>query len=92
MLNQRAFKEDSIPGNFTAYNVLMIPMIAMILDGLFSADYVLGSQLPLNTNAGIPCPFKEKDIYYRSNTVNSKSFVGKVFLKIRWKFEQNNTL
>ena len=24
---------------------------------------------------------------YRSGTVNSKSFVGKVFLRIKWKFE-----
>ena len=26
---------------------------------------------------------------YRSGTVNSKSFVGKVFLRIKWKFELN---
>ena len=25
--------------------------------------------------------------YYRSGTVNSKSFVGKVLLQIKWKFE-----
>ena len=25
--------------------------------------------------------------YYRSGTVNSKSFVGKVLLRIKWKFE-----
>ena len=29
---------------------------------------------------------------YRSGTVNSKSFVGKVLLWIKWKFELNNTL
>ena len=26
-------------------------------------------------------------IYYRSGTVNSKSFVGKALLRIKWKFE-----
>ena len=26
-------------------------------------------------------------IVYRSGTVNSKSFVGKVLLRIKWKFE-----
>ena len=26
---------------------------------------------------------------YRSGTVNSKSFVGKVLLRIKWKFELN---
>ena len=31
-------------------------------------------------------------INYRSGTVNSKSFVGKVLLRIKWKFELNNTL
>ena len=31
-------------------------------------------------------------IYYRSGTVNSKSFVGKVLLRIKWKFELNYTL
>ena len=25
--------------------------------------------------------------YYRSGTVNSKSFIGKVLLRIKWKFE-----
>ena len=29
---------------------------------------------------------------YRSGTVNSKSFVGKDFLWIKWKFELNYTL
>ena len=29
---------------------------------------------------------------YRSGTVNSKSFVGKVLLRIKWKFELNYTL
>ena len=29
---------------------------------------------------------------YRSGTVNSKSFVGKVLLRIKWKFKLNNTL
>ena len=27
------------------------------------------------------------DVFYRSGTVNSKSFVGKVLLRIKWKFE-----
>ena len=26
---------------------------------------------------------------YRSGTVNSKSFIGKVLLRIKWKFELN---
>ena len=26
-------------------------------------------------------------LYYRSGTVNSKSFVGKVLLRTKWKFE-----
>ena len=29
------------------------------------------------------------DIIYRSDTVNSKSFVGKVLLRIKWKSELN---
>ena len=29
---------------------------------------------------------------YRSGTVNSKSFVGKVLLRIKWKFELNQGL
>ena len=29
---------------------------------------------------------------YRLGTVNSKSFVGKVFLRIKWKFELYYTL
>ena len=28
-------------------------------------------------------------VIYRSGTVNSKSFVGKVLLRIKWKFELN---
>ena len=31
----------------------------------------------------------EKDGRYRSGTVNSKSFVGKVLLQIKWKFKLN---
>ena len=31
-------------------------------------------------------------VYYRSGTVNSKSFVGKVLLWIKWKFELNSGL
>ena len=30
--------------------------------------------------------------YYRSGTVNSKSFVSKVLLRIKWKFELINAL
>ena len=39
------------------------------------------------------CPLKngyyiqEAHAYYRSGTVNSKSFVGKILLRIKWKFE-----
>ena len=32
------------------------------------------------------------EMYYRSGTVNSKSFVGKVLLQIKWKFELNYAL
>ena len=33
---------------------------------------------------------KYKEFYsYRSGTVNSKSFVGKVLLRIKWKFKLN---
>ena len=28
-----------------------------------------------------------KSFYYRLGTVNSKSFVGKILLRIKWKFE-----
>ena len=31
-------------------------------------------------------------VLYRSGTVNSKSFVGKVLLRIKWKFELYYTL
>ena len=30
---------------------------------------------------------KNQNIYYRLGTVNSKSFVGKVLLRIKWKIE-----
>ena len=33
--------------------------------------------------------FFAKKEAYRSGTVNSKSFVGKVLLRIKWKFELN---
>ena len=33
--------------------------------------------------------FNSHKTSYRSGTVNSKSFVGKVFLRIKWKFELN---
>ena len=33
--------------------------------------------------------FKNNISLYRSGTVNSKSFVGKVLLRIKWKFELN---
>ena len=29
----------------------------------------------------------ERKLWYRSGTVNSKSFIGKVLLRIKWKFE-----
>ena len=32
------------------------------------------------------------NVCYRSGTVNSKSFVGKDFLRIKWKFELNSAL
>ena len=35
---------------------------------------------------------KCKNMYYRSATVNSKSFVDKVLLRIKWKFELINAL
>ena len=35
---------------------------------------------------------QQKVFKYRSGTVNSKLFVGKVLLRIKWKFELNNTL
>ena len=28
-----------------------------------------------------------RKLFYRSDTVNSKSFIGKVLLRIKWKFE-----
>ena len=36
--------------------------------------------------------FNCKNLFYRSGTVNSKSFVGKVLLRIKWKFELINAL
>ena len=35
---------------------------------------------------------KIQTICYRSGMVDSKSFVGKLFLRIKWKFELNSTL
>ena len=35
---------------------------------------------------------REEETRYRSGTVNSKSFVGKVFLRIKRKFELTYTL
>ena len=32
------------------------------------------------------------EVYYRSGTVNSKSFVGKVLIRIKWKIELINDL
>ena len=31
-------------------------------------------------------------LLYKSDMVNSKSFIGKVLLRIKWKFELNKTL
>ena len=49
-----------------------------------------------NTVQGIPSNVwlhrhipSDSNIKYRSGTVNSKSFVGKVLLRIKWKFELN---
>ena len=33
--------------------------------------------------------YLKQETKYRSGTVNSKSFVGKVLLRIKWKFELN---
>ena len=42
---------------------------------------------PLGKHQGISTT--ENTSEYRSGTVNSKSFVGKVLLRIKWKFELN---
>ena len=43
-------------------------------------DVIMGSSLGMYV-------YKIKHNVYRSGTVNSKSFVGKVLLRIKWKFE-----
>ena len=35
---------------------------------------------------------KKLNIHYRSGMVNSKSFISKVLLRIKWKFDLINTL
>ena len=35
---------------------------------------------------------ESEETHYRSGMVNSKSFVGKVLLRIKWKFELINAL
>ena len=40
-------------------------------------------RIPIEINTDVLLP------YYRSGTVDSKSFVAKVLLRIKWKFELN---
>ena len=49
---------------------------------------IVANEHKLNHNTGSTRAFVyQPSMLYRSGTVNSKSFVGKVFLRIKWKFE-----
>ena len=48
---------------------------------------VFEAELGTKNSFNILCLDASKIIIYRSGTVNSKSFVGKVFLRIKRKFE-----
>ena len=41
----------------------------------------------ISTHIYYPLTIVVQSFKYRSGTVNSKSFVGKVLLRIKWKFE-----
>ena len=59
--------------------------------GLFSPLELTGDILHHITsyfsNYVLPHVNNDQELKYRSGTVNSKSFVGKVLLRIKWKFE-----
>ena len=55
-----------------------------VLHFLHDTDRRNGSQFPISS---INTVVSLRQLHYRSGTVNSKSFVGKVFLRIKWKFE-----
>ena len=63
----------------------------MSCDAGFSVS--LRDQVPgLNGNEKMSSAHSQTSLnvsWYRSGTVNSKSFVGKVLLRIKWKFELN---
>ena len=66
---------------------------SVVLSAILFYAYAQGRN-GLCTVMSVPCNICEncKLCIYRSGTVNSKSFIGKVFLWIKWKFELNTTL
>ena len=48
---------------------------------------ILLSALPVQEHATYVPVVKHDHAFYRSGTVNSKSFVCKILLRIKWKFE-----
>ena len=62
--------------------------VANSLDGAYLGSFTM---VAINEFL-VRLPSKRADNRYRSGTVNSKSFVGKVLLRIKWKFELINAL
>ena len=66
---------------------------ALIFDGLWQANQSSGIPYGAQVNDYLDMFIRDKSQYgYRSGTVNSKSFVGKVLLRIKQKFKLNYAL
>ena len=59
---------------------------------VFFQQYIIQPLLWTNVTTSYIPSFQFDNSKYRSGTVNSKSFVGKVLLRIKWKFELINAL
>ena len=70
---------------FAFYHVVLIhqtPWIHMVMHCFYSCFIVtLYGHIYYDTSVGLLL------LYYRLGTVNSKSFIGKVLLRIKWKFK-----
>ena len=49
--------------------------------------FVFNNNLEINPSLKVSCEVDSSFTSYRSGTVNLKSFVGKDFLQIKWKYE-----
>ena len=65
--------------------MVQINIVYMEMENIWESQTIMPILLVCVANQNIP------GTYYRSGTVNSKSFIGKVLLRIKWKFKLNNT-